>query len=66
VIARLSRRVVMVIMVMMLMTLAAMVMMMIVVSVVVMMIARAVGIASGDNSEWGMLPATPNDPKLAR
>ena len=50
----------------MLMTLAAMVMMMIVVSVVVMMIARAVGIASGDNSDWVMLPATPHAPKLAR
>ena len=49
----------------MLMTLAAM-MMMIVVSVVVMMIAKAVGIASGDNSDWGMLPATPHAPKLAR
>jgi hypothetical protein len=68
VIARLSRRVAMVMMLMslvMLMTLVAMVMMMIVVSVVVMMIAKAVGIASRDNSDRGMLPATPNDPKLA-
>ena len=50
----------------MLMTLAAM-MMMIVVSVVVMMIAKAVGIASLDNGDRGiLLPATPNAAKLAR
>jgi len=50
----------------MLMTLAAMVMMMIVVSVVVMMIARAVGIASRDDSDRSiLLPATPNAAKLA-
>jgi hypothetical protein len=62
VIARLSRRVVMVIMVMMLMTLVVM----IIVVCVVMMIAKAVSIASRDDSDRSiLLPATPNAAKLA-
>jgi hypothetical protein len=66
VIARLSRRVV--VMVMILMAILMMVVVRVVVMVMVtVMIARAMVIASRDNGDRGiMLPATPNAAKLAR
>jgi hypothetical protein len=70
VIARLSRRVVVMVMMLMslvmLTTLVAMVIM-IVVRVVMVTIAQAVGIAiRGDSDRGILLPATPNAAKLAR